>query len=177
MEKEILTTEIIQKELQKYYAKNLWMFLVALPFYAFMVVCLAFFTILFINVILPNKEALKIIGIVMCTILGLLYLYEFCNAVKDAIRIRKGNFQVTNDWVVDKLPQIRTRRRYRPYTLVFARSGKYGIPDTLNYKWSNLYNMYEDAVYRMSDLDDDFYVIRVGNKNLLAYSKKMFELK
>ncbi len=86
---------------------------------------------------------------------------------------------LSEDWVVEKLPaKLYSRYHYRPYILVFAKNGSYGIYKELNYKWSKVYALSDEGVYNYTKIDDEFYVISVGkHKNLVAYNKRMFELK
>ncbi len=177
MEKEILTTQIIEKDLKKQYSNTLLGGLIFLPFYVLMAALFVFLLILFINVIIPNKIILNIISAVLYVILGLIYVQAFSSSIRERIKVGKGKFEILDDWVVDKLPARHGRYSHRPNTLVFARSGEYGIVRDLNYEWSDLYCMSNESVYNSAKIDDGFYVISVGKKKcVLAYNKKMFEL-
>lgn len=177
MQKEILTKQIIEKELKKYFSRNLLISVIFFPFYLIVCALLVFLLILLINLVVANKEALKIIAIVAVAILGLFYLYEASIiSVIAMIKTIKGDFQISEDWVVDKLPKRYGRYTHKPNTLVFAKGGKYAIND-LNYEWSSLFSMNDESVFRSSNIDDDFYVVSAGkSKNVLAYNKKFFDL-
>ncbi len=178
MQKEILTRSIIKKELKRKCFSGLLGGMIFLPFYALMCILLVFLLILFINLIVPNKVTLNIISIVLCILLGIVYLQAFSSQISFLMKALKGDFQISSDWVVDKLPARHGRYNHRPNTLVFARSGDYGITDDFCYKWSALYSMSDESLFNCSVIDDDFYVVSVGKKKcVLAYNKKMFELK
>ncbi len=177
MQKEILTKAIIEKELKKFYPKNLLAGLLFFPFYALMCFLLVFFFILFINLLVRDKVTLNIIAGIIFAILAVIYFQAFASSIKVMLDIRKNNYTISTDWVVDKLPRVISRYyNSRPNTLVFARGGEYYIPDN-NYKWSKLYAMNDESVFNSTKIDDDFYVVSSGKyKNILAYNKRMFEL-
>ena len=178
MEIEILTLEIIRKDVKKHFTSALLGGLVLLPLFAIMSVIIVFFMTLVLNLVIPNKETLKIIGNVVLILLGIFYLYGFWKIISTKIGFLKGEIQITDDWLVDKLPRRYGKYHHRPNTLVFARSGECGLNDDFYYRWSNLYSMSEASLYRSSNLDDEFYVVSVGKiKNIIAYNKKMFELR
>ena len=180
MQKEVLTKEIIKNELTKHFTKVLRNFLLLLPVYILGCMLMVFALGMLVNVFASDKMIANVIEVIISIILGIVYILEVFNSLKNFLKIKKGEFELVNDWVVDKLPKRRGGKyqHYRPNTLIFARNKKYGIPEGLNYEWSQLYSMSDDGVYRCAEINDDFYVIIVGKKkNVLAYNKKMFELK
>lgn len=180
MQKEVLTKEIIKNELTKHFSKNLWRFLLFLPVYILACMLLVFALGMLVNEFASDKVIVTVSKVIMSIILAVPYVWEFLSSLISFLKIKKGEFELVNDWVVDKLPKIHggRYRQYRPNTLIFARNKEYGIPEGVNYEWSQLYSMSDDSVYRYAEINDDFYVITVGKKkNVLAYNKKMFELK
>lgn len=175
MEKEILSMAIIKKELKKFHLQNVAMCLLFLPFYALICVMAVFLLVLFLSLFIENKLILNIISVAILTLLGALYLFVVFHSIVLTVKVLIGNFQILQDRVVDKLPKRRGRYSHRPHTLRFGKIGDYPIKD-MEYKWSQLYYMSDDAVFRQTDICDEFYVIKVGKVNLLAYNKKMFEL-
>ena len=94
------------------------------------------------------------------------------------ISIKKENYTITSDWVVDK-----KERKYhtrvsaaKPYRLIFAKSGTYNIPYGENYRWAKLFVTSDKTLYEYTDVNDDFYIISVRKqKNIIAYNKKHFD--
>lgn len=178
MDKEILTMARIRKDVKKYFQSSFAGFVLILPFYALICFIAIFLISLVLNLVVQNKMTLNVIVVVLLSICGLLYVYEFIKTMGGFIQFLKGEIQITDDWMVDKLPRRYGRYTHRPDTFVFARSGECGLTDNFYYKWSELYSMSEEALYRNSDLDDDFYVVSVGKvKNIMVYNKKLFELR
>ena len=100
-------------------------------------------------------------------------------SIAGIIKSKNGNFLVEIDWVTEKKPKRYGGKysRYRPNTLIFARNGKFFIPEGENNAWSKLYAMDDDSIYHSADINDDFYIIKIGRKRTaLAYNKKHFEL-
>ena len=178
MQKEILTMDNIQEDVKDSISFSFWIPLAVFLLYTIVCAGMAFCIILLVNLVLPNMMALKIIGIIFFAILELFLFYEIVKTYKNKKEIKKGDIQITEDWVVEKLPVKPGKYNWRPYTLVFAKSGNYGIHNELNYKWSKVYLLSDEGVYNYTKIDDEFYVISVGeHKNLVAYNKRMFELK
>ena len=180
MQKEILTMDNIQEDIKDSISFSFWIPPAVFLLYTIVCAGMAFCIILLVNLVLPNMMALKIIGIIFFAILELFLFYEIViKTYKNKKEIKKGDIQITEDWVVEKLPaKLYSRYDYRPYTLVFAKNGSYGIYKELNYKWSKVYALSDEGVYNYARIDDEFYVISVGkHKNLVAYNKRMFELK
>ena len=98
---------------------------------------------------------------------------------KSILKHPERKLVITDDYVVEKLDIIYGQAfGSRTNTLVFAISGKYAIPydKSIYYKWSKLYAMNGETLYRFTDLKDEFYVISINKKPVLAYNKKCFEL-
>jgi hypothetical protein len=177
MDKEILTLEIIQKDVKKYFSRDLLTALIILPFFVLSSVMVVFLMTLLLNLVIQDKTALKIIGAVVLSLLGLVYLDVFLKTIRKRIKFAKSEIKITEDKLVGKIPQH--GRKYHPTlnTLDFANCGKYKLGNDYFYKWSKLYSMSEESLYRSSNVDDEFYVISVADENVIVYNKKMFELR
>lgn len=178
MEKEILTLEIIRKDVKKYFKSIFVGFVLILPLYALICYIAVFLVSLVLNLVVQNKMTLNVIVVVLLSICGLVCVYEFIKTMGGFIQFLKGEIQITDDWLVDKLPRRYGRYSRRPDTFVFARCGEFGLTDSYYYKWSDLHSMNEGSLFRSSNLDEDFYVVSIGKvKNIMVYNKKMFELR
>ena len=176
MQKEILTKENIISDLKSVLIRNLKESIIGLPILIFLY--LPFFP----NT--PMSLQLKGFILIFCIIFygffTLDYIYLLLCTIVPLCKIK--NFTISSDFVINKITkrEVRPGALYfpRPYTLVFAVSGKYRISPQKNYKWSNVFAMWDKKVFDHTDLNDDFYVINVGRfKNIVAYNKKMFEYK
>lgn len=179
MQKEILTMDNIREDIKESISYDFWVPLVVFLVYTLACAVIPYVIIFLLSFVIPNIKGLKIIGIIFFVIFELIFFYEMAKIFKRKKEIKGGYIQITEDWVVEKLPANKySKYHYRPYTLVFAKSGNYGIYKELNYKWSQLYALSDEGVYNYAKIDDEFYMISVGkHKNLVAYNKRMFELK
>ncbi len=174
MQKEILTRDNIISDLKLILIKEITTSITTLPLMIFAYLLFFFGPHLHAKV----KDFILIFWIIFCAFLTLIYIYDLIRAIVPLCKIK--NFTISSDFVTRKLdkrvPPPRSLILPRPYTLVFSLGSKYRIPDTNNYKWSNMFEMPDKNVFHCSDLYDDFYLINVGKrKNIVAYNKKMFE--
>ena len=174
VKKEILTKENIISDLKLILIKEITTSITTLPLMIFAYLLFLFGPHLHTKV----KGFMLIFWIIFCAFLTLIYIFDIVRTVVPLCKIK--NFTISSDFVTNKLNKRRGRPRTliipRPYTLVFSRGSKYRIPDTNNYKWSNLFKMPDKNVFHCTDLNDDFYLISVGKRrNIVAYNKKMFE--
>ena len=174
MQKENLTRENIISDLKLILIKEIIKLITLLPLMIFAYLLFLFGPHLHAKV----KDFMLIFWIIFCVFLTLIYIYGLIRAIVPLFKIK--NFTISSDFVTNKLTKRRSKPRSltlpRPYTLVFSRGNKYRIPDTNNYKWSNMFEMPDKNVFHCSDLNDDFYLISVGKRrNVVAYNKKMFE--
>lgn len=172
MQKEILTKENIISDLKLISIKEIKKLITLLPLLIFTYLLFLF------GPLSPVKGFMLIFGIIFCAYVTLIYIYALVRTIVPLCKIK--NFTISSDFVTNKLNKRRGRPRTliipRPYTLVFSRGSKYRIPDTNNYKWSNMFEMPDKNVFHCTDLNDDFYLISVGRRrNIVAYNKKMFE--
>ena len=174
MKKEILTRENIISDLKSTLTKEIKTSISTLPLMIFA------YLLCFVFDDLHEKDFMLIFWIIFCAFLTLIYIYQLIRAIVPLFKII--NFTISSDFVTKKLVKrgnvVHSLVIPRPYTLVFSRGSKYRIPDMNNYKWSNMFEMQDKNVFHYTDLNDDFYLISVDKrKNIVAYNKKMFEMK
>lgn len=75
-----------------------------------------------------------------------------------------------------KFAMHQLKKAYFLFKLRFAKYKEYYIPEGKLYRWSNKYRMEHWAVYRWSEIGDEFYLVVANNKVLYAYNTKFFEL-
>ena len=177
MEKEILTLEIIQKDVKKYFSRDLLIALIILPIFVLSSVMVVFLMTLLLNLVIQDKTTLKIIGAVVLSLLGLVYLDILLKTIRKRIKFAKSEIKITEDKLVGKIPEHGTKYNRTFNTLVFAKSGKYELGNDYFYRWSKLCSMSQESLYRSSNVDDEFYVASVAEENIIVYNKKMFELR
>ncbi|MBR7143197.1 MAG: hypothetical protein IKD06_06660 [Clostridia bacterium] len=174
MKKEILTRKNIVSDLKLILIKEIIKLITLLPLLIFVYLLFLF------GPHSPAKGFMLIFCMIFCVFYTLIYIYALVRTVVPLFKIK--NFTISSDLVTNKLEKRRSHPRSliipRPYTLVFSRGGKYRIPAINNYKWSNMFEMPDKNVFHSTDLNDDFYLISVGKRrNIVAYNKKMFEMK
>lgn len=174
MQKEILTKENIISDLKSTLIKEIKTHIFTLPLMIFL------YLLGFVIDDLHEKDFMLIFWMIFCAFLTLIYIYQLIRTIVLLCKIK--DFTVSTDIVTKKLEKRRSTVHSilmpRPYMLVFSRKGKYRIPDIKNYKWSNMFDMPDENVFHCSNLNDDFYLISIGKrKNIVAYNKKMFEMK
>ena len=172
--KEILTKEIIKKEALRYYRWDAIRLLTLSP-PCVLVVCAIIFFASFLNEIWYN-----IIFYGLLSLFAVAYIGLALALIIAVICIHNDKFEIFTDKLIGLEDEIDTffRRSYRPtrYTLHFVSGYKYEIPKGINYKWSSMYEMEDDGVFRSSDVGDLFYLISIDRKRIrLAYNTKMFE--
>lgn len=178
MEKEILTLEIIRNDAKRHFRGLFLGLLLFLPFYALLCFILVFFISLVLNIVIQDKMTLNIVVVILFLPFAAVYIYEIVKSMRGFVRFLKGELTITDDWLVEKLEERKGRYTRRPNTFVFARCGEFWVSDSYYYKWSKLCGMNGDSLFHSAKLDEDFYVASVGEvKNIMIYSKKLFELK
>ena len=174
MQKEILRKENIVNDLKSVLTKEIKSLIALLPLLIFVYLLFLF------GPHSPGqaKDFMLIFCIFFSGLFTLMYIYALARTIVPLSQIK--NFTISSDFVVKKLNKRRSHPGAlmfpRPYTLVFSRKSKYRIPNIKNYKWSNMFAIQDKNIFHCTDLNDEFYLISVGNrKNIIAYNKKMFE--
>ena len=171
MEKEVLTKGRIKADLQQVAFRNTLSCLLLFLFIG--VLCL--FTKNFLE---KNYVFLSCISIFFGVALSIVLILNVVIIISILKVSANNNFILKSDFVIEKLYK-KFGHKYatnRPYTLIFANFGRYGIQDGTYYKWSKLYSMKEREVYDSTAIKDDFYIIAIKKEVVLAYNKRYFEL-
>ena len=176
MIKETLTKDIIKTELNKVYLHDV------IKYGILLLLCVAYLVLYFFK---PQLSIYNPKGIVL--MLSPLYVYIVVISVINLYKTFKAYHLTQNnkidivlDVLVDKSKKAqfsRYRGHRHTYTFLFEKSGEYKIKKHI-LTISNPYHIDNERLYDISQIDDKFYVVGVGkHKNILAYNKKLFELK
>lgn len=176
MTKETLTNINIKKDLKRHYQIKLRDLLIIFPF-------IPLANLLILNLILlfckPNNRFKIIFSIIFLGIFFLIVLYDLITIIIGFLSIKKEKFEISSDWIVDKKDKVYGSRvsSPKPYRFVFANNGIYKIPYGENYRWSPTFTISDKNLYEHTTINDEFYLISIGRqKNIIAYSKKYFEI-
>lgn len=176
MTKETLTLINIKKDLKRHYQLKLRDLLIVSPFIPLTYFLIFKVFLLFCN---PNYNFKIIYSIIFYGIFFLAILYELVTIIIGFSSIKKEKIEISSDWIVDKKHRVYGSRVSdpKPYRFVFAKSGIYNIPYGENYRWSPTFTISDKNLYEHTTINDEFYLISIGRqKNIIAYSKKYFEI-
>ena len=186
-EKETLTREIIKKETTKI-AKNTIMSDIPLLVVGFVPLAATFWLwvdmchwldyLFFIFFALP---------IVLCVYIFIFDLSYCLNIIKP---IKNDKFDIMVKKLVDTSNGEAMLREYvrnkaiyntgfipnRTLQLNFSEKLKYNVPAGISYSWSIKHAMIPSSVFRSSKVGDEFYIVVINNKVIMAYNTKFFEL-
>ena len=181
MKKELLTKGRIKADLQQFNRKYINHLVKDLTFaflFYWILRLFVYFIVTPFDISYKMHQVTIIIFTIVYCIMLIVSLIPEILIVKSIFRHPEHHLIITDDYVVEKLPIVYGNAfGSRPNTLVFAISGKYGIYDKVTYyNWSKLYVTNGETLYRFTDLNDEFYVIIINKKPVLAYNKKWFEL-
>ena len=162
MEKELLKKRYIIQDIKNTYYQNLIATLVMMV--------LAFAMYFIVASTLGKMKYMILMALIAISVYAIAFI------VFGLIKVSTGNFTIVSDKVVKKL-----NKRYgltifitqRPYTLVFLKYGKYGIPGK-SYTWSKIFKENDSYIYKTTNINDEFYIVRVGKLNVIAYNKNLF---
>lgn len=185
--KEILTIDKIQKEVMKICTQSIKLYLLRI------LLLLPLFALLYLE-ILTKSSVIVIVLITFCMIAILLFvIWEVIYIAIILEKVKKDDFYILNDILIDKRcagygAYSRDRSRYLSATidsgiftyykhkLYFKNTiGKYCIPNGQNYEWSNN-KMNQFQIYKNAKYGDEFYLIMVKKRILLAYNMNIFQL-
>lgn len=180
--KEILTNETIKEELKK-------ISIYSIKSDIFLIVCFLLMASLFSLLVYKyNPNIFITVFFVIILILFLLrIIFGFWFLVKIFRAAVNDKFLITKEKLINKItPEkeispIRDKTYFikpwvfpaDPYRLIFEHK-TYCIPMGLNYLWSQKYTMDELGVFRSSNNGDEFYLIEIDNKIILAYNSEYF---
>lgn len=168
MEKELLTKNHIKTDLKNYYTSTLYAYLILLLIFPFFIILGEMFS-------REYNSAIFILSFCLCFLAPFMYIMFY--VVSGIMKANIGKFTIASDIVVKKYnKRISTNPLLnRPYTLIFSKYGQCGIPGT-NYKWSKKFKENDKYIYKSTAIGDEFYIVRVDNKNIVAYNKNFFQL-
>lgn len=176
--KEILTREIIKKEIKHLYFANIRFTLIILSIFIICMFGLRFTTeymykdIKHIEAIFLSVTSVICILSIVCT--------DFYKSVKYLYKVSRDEFKIVTDIVAYGIPskhRTKFESERAPYKLFFSLYAEYNIPGGMNYKWSKNFCVRDEAIYNAAMKGDKFYLAVIDNKEIpIAYSKKHFEL-
>ena len=172
--KEILTREIIKKEIKHLYFANIRFTLIILS--VFIICMLGLWNIhkdlKYIKAIFLSVTSVICILSIVCT--------DFYKSVKYLYKVSRDEFKIVTDIVAYGIPskhRTKFESERAPYKLFFSFYAEYNIPGGMNYKWSKNFCVRDEAIYNAAMKGDEFYLAVIDNKEIpIAYSKKHFEL-
>ncbi len=184
MKKELLTKDKIIFDLESITKADFKSCFELIPFFIFLyIICLPIYCLLLLFLF---KESLSLLDILFFTFI--FWGINFIIFIKDLIifisrkkAIKTENFEIITDWLTEK--HLYSKKNFFFYNVIyepflqFGRSGKFLFSETIYYSWSSLFPFDIKALYRTSEINQDFYVIRFKNKKpFLIYNKKFFEM-
>ncbi len=184
MKKELLTKDKIILDLEALTKSHFKGCFKEIPIFIFLYFCfLPLFCFVMVDFFNKSIELIDIIFFAFIFvginfIIFILGLIEFISKKK---AIKTENFETITDWVTEKRLYAKNSifdktPTYEP-SLQFARSGKFLFSEIIYYSWSSLFPFDRKTLYRTSEINQDFYVIRFKNKKpFLIYNKKYFEM-
>jgi hypothetical protein len=133
---------------------------------------------LLLFIITDGKERLFALPLLVITIISLyIVIAGYTFAIRDYLTVRKKNFTVVKEKLVEKEAEIHRRYHSRPNTLIFKNYDKHFLTEYWHYSFSAQYKMFDTELFRTSDIGDEFYlIVNKKNKILLVYNTKYFEL-
>ena len=165
---------MIKTELNKIYLHDVIKYDVLLLF------CVAYLVLYFfkpqLSIYNPKGIVWMLSPLYICIIaISIMKLYK---TYKAYYLTQNNKIDITTDVLVDKSKKAQLSRYqgyHHTYTFLFEKSGEYKLKKHI-LTISNPYHIDNEKLYNMSQIDDEFYVVGVGKlKNILAYSKQLFE--
>ena len=183
MYKEILTREIIAKEVKRLCIKKiLEMVLPMILMFCFLSAILSQLNRLNYNISVTS--VIMLIFFAVCFIFTVtISCYIIFSNIYYYIKIKCNKFTIISDTVYQK----NAKKTYYigrgifgtiPFSITFSRFSKYYIPYGKNYKSSEFFTTTDKRIYENTSIGDTFYLILINNKKiLLAYPNSLFEYK
>ena len=186
MKKELLTKDKIIFDLESITKADFKSCFRAIPFFIFLYI--GFLPLYCLLLLLLFKESLSFLDVFFFTFIFwginfIIFIIELIEFISRKKAIKTENFEIITDWLTEK--RIYPKRTFyyhhtgtpKEPSLQFARSGKFLFSDTIYYSWSSLFPFDCKDLFRTSEINQDFYVIRFKNKKpFLIYNKKYFEM-
>lgn len=186
MKKELLTKDKIIFDLESITKADFKSSLELIPFFIFLYFCfLPYFCLVRAFLFKKSIELIDIIffAFLFVGINFIIFIIELIKFISRKKAIKTEDFVIITDWLTEK--RIFPKRMFyyhhtgtpKEPSLIFARSGKFLFSETIYYSWSSLFPFDCKDLFRTSEINQDFYVIRFKNKKpFLVYNKKYFEM-
>lgn len=176
--KEILTRDIIKKEIKSLYYSSIRFTVIIL---GICIVCMIGFWFILADI---HKDLKYIEGIFLLVTLLICTVVTICTGllsnVKYLCKVSRDEFEIVTDVVDYGIPskhRTKLESDRAPYRLFFSSYAEYNIPGGMNYKGSKEFCVRDEAIYNGAMKGDEFYLAIIDNKEIpIAYSKKLFEL-
>lgn len=188
MKKESVFIDTIRNDIKNYCAYDLNR--LCFPFVVTFIWGVALITLI---LLFPIFLAVKIVVIVLAIetlLVTAIYLLKKRRSYKEIINIAQAaQFEIVLDTLEDHILNheqtvtefwfmIRgiARKTNKPYRLKFYNNGEYEVPLCENYVWSNNCKISGVGLFRLSQKGEEFYLIKSGNKIIMVYSTRFFDL-
>lgn len=91
-------------------------------------------------------------------------------------KIKKGKYYIMTDRVIGYDVKNGYFNTGGIRKIIVFKCFRYIIHYCDNYKWSDMYRMSGEAVYKSANINDEFYLVTINKKDILyAYNTKFFE--
>ncbi len=169
-----ITNDTIKAELKKIFIHDI------IKYSLLFVLCVSYFTLYFLNPQsnLYNQRIIFLLMIPLIIYFMVLSIIYFLKAIKGYNLVKNNNFDIITDVLVDKTKKAslsRYKGYHYTYTFIFEKTGVFKIEKKI-FDVSNPYVMNNEKFYESSEVYDEFYVVSVARKNMLAYNSKYFEV-
>ncbi len=181
MEKERLTREIIQKDLTRHSRQGIGVsFILGGPLIPLTYLA-AYVASLSRTIGVIERTAINLMFVMAVLIFILMLTYY----VKQYLRMKRGNFRIVTDCVVDMAnPEFYGYNGDRKVTLfsgrdglVFSRFGEFVPASSKRHQWSQKFNLNRNGELMYAHIGDEFYIVTTDEKTILeAYNKRLFAL-
>ena len=186
MKKELLTKDKIILDLEALTKAHFKGCFKAIPIFIFLYFC--FLPLFCFDIVDFFNKSIELIDIIFFAFIFvginfIIFIIELIKFISRKKAIKTEDFVIITDWLTEK--RIFPKRTFyyhhtgtpKEPSLIFARSGKFLFSETIYYSWSSLFPFDCKDLFRTSEINQDFYVIRFKNKKpFLIYNKKYFEM-
>ncbi len=171
--KETLTAKIIKKEL----IANKKGIIIALA--VGVLILIPYIWLSFYTFSLIYKPVVWVFAAILFAILFLSLALPLIKSSISLFAILSNKYKISKDVLVDyeekEYVQVVRRLRYqKTYHFHFQKYGEYVIPAE-NHKWSQMFSMRAEAVYRYAEKGETYFVVRIGKTIELVYNTRFFE--
>ena len=185
-EKEILTLEILKKDVRGILVYNIFA-----NFYfgaLFLLLVFAFYNLFLFSDI--SRQSLNVIFSIIAVIVFAPFLFVVIRYIRMLIMLKKGCYDITTDKVCDKKRNKWFTPRYRIYSkrqilsfglfktdyiFCFEKHKKFYLSSGGHYSFSQNNQIQYYRQFESTEICDEFYLFVIDNKIIEIYSTKVFE--